>query len=243
MSNSNLTISLNEILFFFTRAGFGVDAPVGIAEDFARSNIWIAQNGFDPSLCSIKALNNLDNSESSLAINFEKNSTYSRLYCSEDKLLSALEASVSCVDWIEVNGSDSELRITNVDSPLLVVSAIGASEYVGLKVVWVDQDKSQYQVNFIDNMNWEIISSSSNPIESSSVADMTISSLDSNQALLKDSNIVKFNLPNEKKKILENGVQVKESWEGIYEYFSRCLVKSNAESRASGAGAGMVDTD
>ena len=75
MSNSNLTISLNEILFFFTRAGFGVDAPVGIAEDFARSNIWIAQNGFDPSLCSIKALNNLDNSESSLAINFEKNST------------------------------------------------------------------------------------------------------------------------------------------------------------------------
>ena len=243
MSNSNLTISLNEILFFFTRAGFGVDAPVGIAEDFARSNIWIAQNGFDPSLCSIKALNNLDNSESSLAINFEKNSTYSRLYCSEDKLLSALKASVSCVDWIEVNGSDSELRITNVDSPLLVVSAIGASEYVGLKVVWVDQDKSQYQVNFIDNKNWEIISSSSNPIESSCVADMTISSLESNQEPLKDSYIVKFNLPNEKKKILENGVQVKENWEGIYEYFSRCLVKSNAESRASGAGAGMVDTD
>ena len=44
-------------------------------------------------------------------------------------------------------------------------------------------------------------------------------------------------------KVLNNGVKVGEKWPEIYEYFSRCLVKSSAESRASGAGAGLVDTD
>ena len=52
-----------------------------------------------------------------------------------------------------------------------------------------------------------------------------------------------FNLENEKLKVLNNGVKVGEKWPEIYEYFSRCLVKSSAESRASGAGAGLVDTD
>ena len=47
----------------------------------------------------------------------------------------------------------------------------------------------------------------------------------------------------EKEKILQTGVKVGEHWQGIYDYFSRCLVKSTAESRASGAGAGIVDTD
>ena len=52
-----------------------------------------------------------------------------------------------------------------------------------------------------------------------------------------------FNLAEEKLNILHNGVKVREDWQGIYDYFSRCLVKSSAESRASGAGAGLVDTD
>ena len=47
----------------------------------------------------------------------------------------------------------------------------------------------------------------------------------------------------EKEKILQTGVKVGEHWQGIYDYFSRCLVKSTATSRALGAGAGMVDTD
>ena len=60
MPKSDLTISLNEVLFYFTRAGFGVNAPIGVSEDFARSNIWAALNGFDPCECSLSALDNLD---------------------------------------------------------------------------------------------------------------------------------------------------------------------------------------
>jgi len=100
MSKNGLTISLNEVLFYFTRAGFGVNASIGVSEDFARSNIWIAQNGFDPSECSLLALDNLDSQTSSLSIQFEKTGDGSHLFCPEDKVLSAIDASVSCVDWL-----------------------------------------------------------------------------------------------------------------------------------------------
>ncbi|MBC47793.1 MAG: hypothetical protein CMO27_02705 [Thiotrichales bacterium] len=244
MSKSGLTISLNEVLFYFTRAGFGVKAPIGVSEDFARSNIWIAQNGFDPSECSLLALDNLDSQKSSLSIQFEKSSDGSRLFCPEDRILSAIEASVSCVDWLEFNGLNGGLKVTNVDCPLLVVSALGANQCIGIKVSWSDKSNNQYQVNLNDDTKWEIIASSDVPIEQSSYADIQISALDgTNKATIKNGKLKTFNIADERLKTLNNGVNVGDKWPEIYEYFSRCLVKSSAESRASGAGAGLVDTD
>ena len=244
MSKSGLTISLNEVLFYFTRAGFGVKAPIGVSEDFARSNIWIAQNGFDPSECSLLALDNLDSQKSSLSIQFEKSNDGSRLFCPEDRILSAIEASVSCVDWLEFNGLNGGLKVTNVDCPLLVVSALGANQCIGIKVSWSDKSNNQYQVNLNDNTKWEIIASSDVPIEQSSYADIQISALDgTNKATIKNGKLKTFNIADERLKTLNNGVNVGDKWPEIYEYFSRCLVKSSAESRASGAGAGLVDTD
>ena len=244
MSKSGLTISLNEVLFYFTRAGFGVKAPIGVSEDFARSNIWIAQNGFDPSECSLLALDNLDSQKSSLSIQFDKSSDGSRLFCPEDRILSAIEASVSCVDWLEFNGLNGGLKVTNVDCPLLVVSALGANQCIGIKVSWADKSNNQYQVNLSDDTKWEIIASSDVPIEQSSYADIQISALDgTNKATIKNGKLKTFNIADERLKTLNNGVNVGDKWPEIYEYFSRCLVKSSAESRASGAGAGLVDTD
>ena len=244
MSKSGLTISLNEVLFYFTRAGFGVKAPIGVSEDFARSNIWIAQNGFDPSECSLLALDNLDSQKSSLSIQFEKSSDGSRLFCPENRILSAIEASVSCVDWLEFNGLNGGLKVTNVDCPLLVVSALGANQCIGIKVSWSDKSNNQYQVNLNDDTKWEIIASSDVPIEQSSYADIQISALDgTNKATIKNGKLKTFNIADERLKTLNNGVNVGDKWPEIYEYFSRCLVKSSAESRASGAGAGLVDTD
>ena len=243
MSESYLTISLNEVLFYFTRAAFGVEAPIGLSEDFARANMWISENGFDPSLCSLKALDNLDSQASSLSIKFEKTKAGGHLFCLEEKLLSSLEASSSSVDWVEINSRVSELKISNVDSPFLVVSALGANKCNGLKVVWTDQDKNQFQVNLTDNEEWEVLSASSNPIELSSNADVLISPLEMSDKSYKGKNIKKFKLAEEKLRVLHNGVKVEENWQAIYSYFSRCLVKSSAASRASGAGAGLVDTD
>jgi hypothetical protein len=243
MSKSDLTISLNEVLFYFTRAAFGVEVPIGLSEDFARANMWVSENGFDPSRCSLKALDNLDNQASSLSIKFEKTKEGGHLFCPEGKFLSSLEAAASSVDWVEVNGGVSALKISNVDSPFLIVSALGANQCNGLKVSWVDQEKNQFQVNLIDNEEWEVLSSSSKLIELSSNADVLISSLKASDESYKGKIIKKFKLDEEKLKILHNGVKVEENWKAIYSYFSRCLVKSSAESRASGAGAGLVDTD
>ncbi|MDC3360189.1 hypothetical protein OAY84_00960 [Candidatus Thioglobus sp.] len=243
MSESYLTISLNEVLFYFTRAAFGVEAPIGLSEDFARANMWISENGFDPSLCSLKALDNLDSQASSLSIKFEKTKAGGHLFCPEEKLLSSLEASSSSVDWVEINSRVSELKISNVDSPFLVVSALGANNCNGLKIVWTDQDKNQFQVNLTDNEEWEVLSASSNPIELSSNADVLISPLEMSDKSYKGKSVKKFKLAEEKFRVLHNGVKVEENWQAIYSYFSRCLVKSSAESRASGAGAGLVDTD
>jgi hypothetical protein len=205
--------------------------------------MWVSENGFDPSRCSLKALDNLDNQASSLSIKFEKTKEGGHLFCPEGKFLSSLEAAASSVDWVEVNGGVSELKISNVDSPFLIVSALGANQCNGLKVSWVDQEKNQFQVNLIDNEEWEVLSSSSKLIELSSNADVLISSLKASDESYKGKIIKKFKLDEEKLKILHNGVKVEENWKAIYSYFSRCLVKSSAESRASGAGAGLVDTD
>ena len=50
-------------------------------------------------------------------------------------------------------------------------------------------------------------------------------------------------LGNNKKKLLETGVPVYDSWLEIYSFFKRCLIPSTEESRKSGAGAGLVETD
>ena len=52
-----------------------------------------------------------------------------------------------------------------------------------------------------------------------------------------------FYSENNKKKLLETGVPVYDSWTVIYSFFKRCLVPSTEESLKSGAGAGLVDTD
>jgi len=220
MSESYLTISLNEVLFYFTRAAFGVDAPIGLSEDFARANMWISENGFDPSLCSLKALDNLDSQASSLSIKFEKTKVGGHLFCPEGKLLSSLEASASSVAWVEINIRVSELKISNVDSPFLVISALGANKFNGLKVVWTDQEKNQFQVNLTDSQEWEVLSSSSNPIELSSNADVLISPLKMSDKSYKGKNIKKFNLAEEKLRVLHNGVKVEENCQAIYSFFT-----------------------
>ena len=243
MTKEQLTISLNEVIFFFTRAGFGLKVPVGVAEDFARSNVWIAENGFDPSLCSIGALDNIECQASDLEILFKKTEHGGRFYCPSDLYLSSLIASVSVVDRINLGIKDNQLVMKNVDFPILVIAAMGANKCNGLQVFWLDESNHEYLVRFVAEGVWEIVSSNSQPIELSKGANMIIQPVSSVITHPSNANVKRYTTANEKEKILLNGVRVGENWQGIYDYFSRCLVKSTVESRASGAGAGMVDTD
>jgi len=243
MTKKQLTISLNEVIFFFTRAGFGLKVPVGVAEDFARSNVWIAENGFDPSLCSLGALDNIECQASDLEILFKKTEHGGRFYCPSNLYLSSIIASVSVVDRINLGIEDNQLVMKNVDFPILVIAAMGANKCNGLQVFWLDEGNHEYSVRFAAEGVWEVVSSNSQSIELSKGADMIIQPVDSEITRPSNAKVKRYTTANEKEKILQNGVRVGEKWQGIYDYFSRCLVKSTAESRASGAGAGMVDTD
>jgi hypothetical protein len=243
MTKEQLTISLNEVIFFFTRAGFGLKVPVGVAEDFARSNVWIAENGFDPSLCSIGALDNIECQASDLEILFKKTEHGGRFYCPSDLYLSSLIASVSVVDRINLGIKDNQLVMKNFYFPILVIAAMGANKCNSLQAFWLDESNHEYLVRFVAEGVWEVVSSNSQPIELSKGANMIIQPVSSEITQPSNANVKRYTTANEKEKILQNGVRVGEKWQGIYDYFSRCLVKSTVESRASGAGAGMVDTD
>mgnify|MGYP000217420261 CR=1 FL=1 len=237
MAAPQLTISLNEILFIFTRAGFGVNAPIGVSEDFAKSNIWLAENGFDPCLCSIVALDSLDTGKSSLDIEY----SHCNFSHSGPEYLSALQASVSALDWIK-GEKGLELTIANVDSPLLLVAVLGANQVKGWQVRWRDESGASFQVSFFGKGQWQVISGNATAIELSKGATMTVSLLDKVGPSI-EGEVRKFDTLIGKNKTLQTGVAVHEHWGAIYAYFARCLVKSTAESRASGAGAGLVDTD
>ena len=243
MSNDKLTISLNEVLFFFTRAGFGVNAPVGVAEDFARSNIWIAENGFDPCLCSLNALESIDKKISSLDVQYKETKKGISFYSSKDVYLSSLVASVAAIDRINLDIQDKELVIENVDYPILVVAAMGANKCIGLQVTWQDEIKNEHLVKFTSLDTWELVSSNLEHVELSKGASMTIQPISSKTKQTSRVSTKKYIISKEKNKILQSGVDVGENWQGVYSFFSRCLVKSTVESRASGAGAGLVDTD
>jgi hypothetical protein len=243
MTKKQLTISLNEVIFFFTRAGFGVKAPIGIAEDFARSNAWIAKNGFDPSLCSIGALDNIDSQYSDLKIQFKMTKNGGHFFCASDLYLSSLSASVSVVDRINLGIKYNELVVKNVDFPILVIAAMGANKCNGVQAFWLDESNHEYLVRFTAQGVWEVVSSNSQPIELSKGANMIIQPISSETSLPSKTYLKEYVTANEKEDILQTGIKVGENWQGIYDYFSRCLVKSTAESRASGAGAGLVDTD
>ena len=136
-----------------------------------------------------------------------------------------------------------ELIVKNVDSPLLVIAAMGANQCSDWQAIWLDENNYEYLVNFIEPGVWEMVSSNTQPIELSKGGNMIIRPLVETKKYPANAVLRKFVTNKEKEKILQTGVKVGEHWQGIYDYFSRCLVKSTVESRASGAGAGMVDTD
>ena len=120
---------------------------------------------------------------------------------------------------------------------------MGANKCNSLQAFWLDESNHEYLVRFVAEGVWEVVSSNSQPIELSKGANMIIQPVSSEITQPSNANVKRYTTANEKEKILQNGVRVGEKWQGIYDYFSRCLVKSTVESRTSGAGAGMVDTD
>ena len=92
MKSPEIVLSLNEIMFYFTRAAVGAGLSFGMAEDFERSSIWIAASDLDPARITSKTLKSLDEDQSSLCASQTEIGTETVLTPSRRKQLSALFA-------------------------------------------------------------------------------------------------------------------------------------------------------
>ena len=247
MNSPQIVLSFNEIMFFFTRAAVGVGLPLGLAEDYARSAIWIAAGGHDPVAITADALVSLDEAKSSLSASQTANGAETVLRSSGDKQLSTLFAGPSVCDWISTKAFESNENqyfiAKNVDYPFLLAAAVGALNSGSWEIFWQDSEGTLCAVLTAQHGNWKTSWDSANISLMSGAADVTIKSVESSFFKAERWKGETYYSEKNRKRVLETGVQIYEAWPIIHSFFSRCLVPSTEESRKSGAGAGLVDTD
>ena len=247
MNSPEIVFSLNEILFFFTRAAVGAGVPFGLAEDFGRSSKWIAESGLDPAQITAKALQLLDCGESSISASQIENGAETVLSPTDEKRLSALFAGPAVCDWISAKTEDSILSqhfiAKKVDIPFLIVAAVGASNSGNWEICWQDSGGTLCSVLTCLHGSWKTSWGGTEIQEQYNSANVSIKSMESSLFSSQKWNEKTTYTEKNRKRVLESGVPVYEAWPIIHGFFSRCLVPSTEESRKSGAGAGLVDTD
>ena len=242
-----IVLSLNEIMFYFTRAAVGAGLPYGLAEDFGRSSIWIASSGFDPAQITSNALKYLDEEKSSVSAIQTEIGSETILKPSQEKQLSALFAGPSVCDWIlekkAVSDKTQHFVVEKVDHPFLIAAAVGALKSGNWEICWQDSGGTLCNVLTGQHGNWKTSLEGNENFQQYSPADVSIKSAES--GLFSSKKWIEKTTYSEKNRqgVLESGVPLYEAWSIIHKLFSRCLVASTEESHKSGAGAGLVDTD
>ena len=210
-------LSLNEILFFFTRATVGAGAPFGVGEDVAKAAVFLAECGFDPGPIISSALQNLDKDVSKSTFSFHTSDREAEIGSQDEGQVSAIFAGPAALDWLESKepGQDIRLKIQHLDSPFLIAAMC-----------------TEWMVTVIDQAGVEKPLSTTNPpLDQHRPFDVMITN-------------GKSGFSHERNGVLEYGVLIdQDAWVNIHAFFHRCLVPSTAESRIAGAGAGLVDTD
>ena len=247
MSSPELYLSFNEIMFYFTRAAAGVGVPFGLAEDFGRSATWIASSGLDPAAMTVIALKDLECGRSCLKANLTEVNKEILLTAEGGKKLSSILAGAAVCDLISAQPENPKnmqsIIAEKVDCPFLICAALGAANYDSWEICWLASDDTPCSVLICEDGNWESSWKGRNIPEVIDAVDVKIIFVNNRKDYFEKWEGNTFFSENNKKKLLETGVPVYDSWSEIYSFFKRCLVPSTEESRKSGAGAGLVETD
>jgi len=247
MSSPELYISFNEIMFYFTRAASGGGVPFGLAEDFGRAATWIASSGFDPAEMTASALKELERGQSCLKATLTEEKKKILLTAESGKKLSAIQAGAAVCDLIsarpEIPKNMQSIIAKKVDCPFLVCAALGAANYDRWEISWPASDETPCSVLICKDGSWKSSWKGRKIPRVIDAVDVKVVFVNNPEKYYEKWDGKKIILGNKKKKLLETGVPVYDSWSEIYSFFKRCLVPSTEESRKSGAGAGLVDTD
>ena len=247
MSSAELYLSFNEIMFYFTRAAAGGGVPFGLAEDFGRSATWIASSGLDPAAMTAIALKDLECGRSCLKANLTEGKKEIFLTAEKGKKLSAIQAGAAVCDLISERTENPKnmqsIIAEKVDVPFLVCAALGAANYDRWEISWPASDDTPCSVLICEDGSWKSSWKGRKIPEVIDGVDVKVIFMNNREEYYEKWDGKTFYSATNKKKILETGVPVYDSWSEIYSFFKRCLVPSTEESRKSGAGAGLVDTD
>ena len=247
MNSPELYLSFNEIMFYFTRAAAGGGVPFGLAEDFGRAAIWIASSGLDPAGMTAIALKELECGQSCLKATLTEGNKEILLTAESGKKLSAIQAGAAVCDLISVQLENPKnmqsIVAENVDCPFLVCAAIGSANYDAWEISWPASEEIPCSVLICEDGSWKSSWKGREIPEQVSATDVKVLTVNNREEYYDKWDGKTVYSGNNKKQLLETGVPVYESWSVIYSYFSRCLVPSTDESRKTGAGAGLVDTD
>ncbi len=247
MSSPELYLSFNEIMFYFTRAATGGGVPFGLAEDFGRAATWIASSGLDPAGMSAIALKELECGRSSLKATLTERKKEILLTAENGKKLSAIQAGAAICDLISARPKNPKnmqsIIAKKVDCPFLVCAALGAANYDRWEISWPASDDTLCSVIIFEDGSWKSSWKGRKIPEVIDAVDVKVIFVKNREEYYEKWDGKTLYSGNNKKKLLETGVPVYDSWSEIYSFFKRCLVPSTEESRKSGAGAGLVDTD
>ena len=247
MSSPELYLSFNEIMFYFTRAAAGAGVPFGLAEDFGRFAIWIAGSGLDPAGITASALQELECRNSCLKVTLTEVNKEIVLTAEGGKKLSSILAGAAVCDLISAQTKNPKSMLSivaeNVDCPFLVCAAVGAANYDAWEISWPASEKISCSVLICEDGSWKSSWKGREIPEQVAAADVKVLTVNNRKEYYEKWDGKTVYSGSNKKQLLETGVPVYESWSLIYSFFTRCLVPSTEESRKTGAGAGLVDTD
>ena len=247
MSSPELYLSFNEIMFYFTRAASSGGVPFGLSEDFGRAATWIAASGLDPAGMTARTLKEMEFGHSCLKATLTEGNKEILLTAESEKKLSAIQAGAAVCDLISVQLENEKnmqsIVAEKVDCPFLVCAAIGAANYDGWEISWPATDDTPCSILICEDGSWKSSWKGRKIPEVIDAVDVKINFVKNQEDYYEKWDGKTFYSGNNKKKLLETGVPVYDSWSEIYSFFKRCLVPSTEESRKSGAGAGLVETD
>jgi len=163
------------------------------------------------------------------------------------KKLSAIQAGAAVCDLISVQLENPKnmqsIVVEKVDCPFLVCAAIGAANYDRWEISWPASDDTPCSVLICEDGSWKSSWKGRKIPEVIDAVDVKVIFVNNREDYYEKWDGKTLYSGNNKKKLLETGVPVYDSWSEIYSFFKRCLVPSTEESRKSGAGAGLVETD
>lgn len=106
MTEKSGPFSLNEILFFFTRATVGAGAPFGVGEDIAKAAIYLSEAGIDPAPIVVSALDSLYQNASSQVLCFSSSDKETILIADDERPISTIFAAPAVSDWLNSHTDD-----------------------------------------------------------------------------------------------------------------------------------------